>query len=175
MELYTRIKTTSEDFFGTVDLKTDKQTFEKEIYAKLDPSIRVKLRNTGVTIQQNIYTGYDTEYKAISVKDNQLLSVQMCVNARIIIKFPNNKDFKISRVGSLTSDVYELKGCKIMDQAILENRINRCIQQVRKMLNYTVIDESMKNIVKKLKDLGYPYIEDNKQFTFAFDRTPINQ
>lgn len=72
-------------------MKTDFQLFSKELSKNLDRSIRHKLRKQGLTISQNIYTGFDTEYTSLAeypVALNKLLSAQLAVTTRTRLKLP---------------------------------------------------------------------------------------
>jgi hypothetical protein len=82
----------------------------KEILNKLDPSIRVYLKKSGISILLNTYTGYDTEYQNVDSRTNKLLSVQLAVSSRILVKIPLNKiNYKISAVDVSKGSLYDLK------------------------------------------------------------------
>lgn len=73
------------------NLKTDYQIFSKELSRRLDSNIRFKLRKQGLTVSQNIYTGFDTEYASstqIPVPLNKILSAQLAVTTRTRLKLP---------------------------------------------------------------------------------------
>jgi len=42
----------------------------------INPSVRESLRQRGITVTENIYCGYDTEYKNLDMNKNQILSAQ---------------------------------------------------------------------------------------------------
>lgn len=73
----------------------------------LDPTIARRLRKVGITITQNVYVGYDTEYELSDVKKNknELLSTQIAGNSRIIVKLPHEVPFKVEYLHPLTSEV----------------------------------------------------------------------
>jgi hypothetical protein len=60
-----------------------------------------------VTVIQNIYTGFDTEYELsdYSKSINKLISTQMAVQTRTMIKLPLYKPFDISFVHPLTFEI----------------------------------------------------------------------
>ena len=158
------------------DISSDYQTLSKEVYSKLDSSIRTKLQKKGITVMQNIYTGFDTEYKNIDLKYNKLLSIQMAVNTKILLKLPIvDEDYYFSSVETLTGKVNPINCAseKIKYENILDE-INISIKEVR-MLKYKTIDESINLLIKNLKLKNVPYIIKNESIIFAFDRTPIQQ
>jgi hypothetical protein len=75
------------------DTFTDFKVLARSLFLKLDPSIRTKLVKRGVSIIQNIYTGFDSEFKNINLTLNKLLSVQLAVTTKTILKIPLNSDF----------------------------------------------------------------------------------
>lgn len=70
------------------DFQADLINLNRELYGKIDPSLRNKIQKRGITIFQNIYTGFDTEYQNKDTKTNRLLSVQLAVNTHTFIKIP---------------------------------------------------------------------------------------
>src|SRR5690348_12537646 len=118
--MYTNLIKLSEQDFPTLESYLDKKVLEKELYTKIDPSIRIKTRNRGLSLIQNIYSGYDSEYKAKDAKNNDLLSVQLAVNTKTLLKVPNNKLYSLSALNTLTDDSYELKNIKGLNVLLLE-------------------------------------------------------
>src|SRR5947209_1469094 len=154
------------------DIFSDYQTLSKEVYSKLDSSIRTKLQKKGITIIQNIYTGFDTEFKNIDLKYNELLSVQLALNTKILLKLPIvDEDYYFSSVETLTGKVFPINCTseKVKYEDILEE-INISIKEIR-MLKYKTIDESINFLIKNLKLKNVPYIIKNESIIFVFDRT----
>lgn len=58
------------------DLIVDLKTYAIKLYGNLNPSIRESLRQRGMSVAENIYCGFDTEYKNIDMKSNKILSAQ---------------------------------------------------------------------------------------------------
>jgi hypothetical protein len=160
--------------YPTKEIFLDTKVLEKELYSRLDPSIREKLKNKGISIIQNIYTGYDSEYKAIDAKNNELLSVQLAVNTKTLLKLPNNKAYSITKLNTLTGEVYDVSYSIYLDAQLLEKEINKCIKRIRLLSNFQIIDDSVERIVKSLIKEGVRYIENDKEFIFTFERTPID-
>jgi hypothetical protein len=91
------------------DLQANYLNLQKELHSKLDPSIRKSLQKRGLTVLKNIFTGFDTEYTNIDQKYNELLSVQLSVSSRIVLKIPRNRIYSLSNVHSLSNRDYPLK------------------------------------------------------------------
>lgn len=75
------------------DLSTEVKTFEKELTGSLDSTIRLKLRKQGISITQNIYCGFDTEYQNIDTFKNKLLSAQLSLSTQTILKLSLKKEY----------------------------------------------------------------------------------
>lgn len=58
------------------DLIEDLKTYSDKFHGRLNPSIRESMRQRGITISENVYCGFDTEYKNIDMKKNKILSAQ---------------------------------------------------------------------------------------------------
>lgn len=84
-------KNCSPDF----DLYVKFNCLEMYLFSKLDYSIITKLINRGITVIENVYIGFDTEYKNIESKTNKLLSVQ--IKIFLVIVSNKIKFLKISR------------------------------------------------------------------------------
>lgn len=78
------------DKMDTVDTdeKADYIVLANELYSKLEPSLRAQIQKRGVSIIQNTYTGFDTEYCNLTSTTNKLLSAQLAVNSKTILKIP---------------------------------------------------------------------------------------
>jgi hypothetical protein len=89
------------------DQKADLKNLIQKLYSLLDPSIRIKIQKRGISVIQNIYTGYDSEFYLKDPRKhlNELLSLQLALNTRTIVKIPLLKPFEISYVHPLSSKV----------------------------------------------------------------------
>jgi hypothetical protein len=89
------------------DSSTDLLTLKHILIQKLDPFIRLQVKKRGVTIFQNVYTGFDTEYELEDYHKslNKLISTQIAVQSRTIIKVPLYKPLDISYIHPLTSEI----------------------------------------------------------------------
>jgi len=58
------------------DLIEDLKTYSEIFHGRLNPTIRESMRQRGLTISENVYCGFDTEYKNVDMKSNTILSAQ---------------------------------------------------------------------------------------------------
>jgi len=155
------------------DLMADLQVLSKDIFSKIDPSIRVKMQKRGISVIQNIYTGFDTEYKNIDLKYNKLVSVQLAINTKSLLKIPMYSEYELSTINTLTGELYKVdKSKKDFNFFMVEKAINRCIKEIR-FLKYKSNDTSISILIEGLKRLNYPYMEKDENFVFSFPRTAI--
>jgi hypothetical protein len=107
------------------DMRADLKNLILKLYSRLDPSIRLKIQKRGVTVIQNIYTGYDSEYVLKDARKhlNKLLSVQLALNTRTIIKIPLYEPYEISYIHPLTSSIYKFYQIQSLNNSVptLEN------------------------------------------------------
>lgn len=155
------------------DLMANLQVLSKDIFSKIDPSIRVKIQKRGISVIQNIYTGFDTEYKNIDLKYNKLVSVQLAINTKSLLKIPKYSEYELSTLNTLTGEVYKVdKSKKDFNFFMVEKAINRCINEIR-FLKYKSNDSSISILIEGLIRLNFPYMETDDNFVFSFPRTPI--
>jgi hypothetical protein len=90
-----------------LDTLADLECLNANLIDSLDPFLKVQIRKRGVSIIQNIYTGFDTEYETIDVGKNlnKIISVQIAVQTRTLVKVPLNTIQDISYVHPLTSEI----------------------------------------------------------------------
>lgn len=154
-----------------VDKSSDFENLGKKLLQTLDPSIREKLQKRGISVIQNVYTGFDTEYHLKSEEKylNHLLSVQLAVNTRLIVKLPKYTDFKLAYVHPLTSEV--LPVAKNPKLSTIESSINLCIKTIR-TLKFNTNDAVVNHIIQTLKKQeGIKYFEDKSSYVFGFPHT----
>jgi hypothetical protein len=155
------------------DLMADLQVISKDIFSKIDPSIRVKMQKRGISVIQKIDTGFDTEYKNIDLKYNKLVSVQLAINTKSLLKVPKYSEYELSTINTLTDEGYKVdKSKKDFNFIMVEKAINKCINGIR-FLKYKSNDSSISILIEGLKHLNYPYQENDDNFVFSFPRTPI--
>lgn len=98
------------DCEGYHDTLVDLESLQVTIVSFLDPYLRFQVQKRGITVIQNTYTGFDTEYELTDpVKClNKLVSVQRAVQGRMLIKVPLYRTYDISYIHPLTSDITNL-------------------------------------------------------------------
>lgn len=86
-----------------VDLKNLKLS----LVSRIDPSIRVQVVKKGISIIQNTYNGFDSEYELIDYtkSKNKLVSFQTAQRSRTLLKIPLNYSYDISYVHPITSEL----------------------------------------------------------------------
>jgi hypothetical protein len=80
---------------------------KSQMFAKLDPFIRFQLQKRGVTIIQNSYVGFDTEFEMENQQkhQNKLVSSQIAVQSRTLIKVPLYTIQDVSYIHPLTNEI----------------------------------------------------------------------
>jgi len=145
------------------------------LFNKMDPSLRDKLMKRGVSMSLNTNVGFDTEYVQEGSITNTLVSAQLAVNSRVLLKIPFNKPYEFASVDSLRGGRHDFsKTSKKIDyESILTNL--RLRMDFLRMLKYGVSDYSLGLIINTLKERGYPYSVSLERdlITFAFPRTAV--
>ena len=78
-----------------------------KLFAKLDPFLRFQLQKRGVTIIQNSFVGFDTEYEFENHQQhkNKLVSSQLAVQSRTLVKVPLYTIQDITYIHPLTNEI----------------------------------------------------------------------
>lgn len=156
------------------DLLADFKTLSRNIFSKIDPSLRIKMQKRGVSVIQNVYTGFDTEYKNKDIKFNELISVQLAVNTKTLLKIPKYSEYELSTLNTLTGEEYKIdvSNEKDFNFFMIERTLNRCINEIR-FLTYKKNDVSISILIEGLQRLNIPFIEKGDAFVFSFPRSSI--
>src|SRR6059058_5854754 len=156
------------------DKHRDIEFFIKEIFNKLDPSIRYHLRKGGLSILMNTYTGFDSEYQNLDSQHNKLLSVQLAVGSRLILKMPlRGKEYILSKLDPLKGTLYIQKTfLDSVDYSKITTYLTERINKLRE-LNFKSFDESIETLDKGLRELGIPFICTDRQVIFKFNNSTI--
>src|SRR5438128_8132132 len=132
------------------DLIANYENLSGVIYEKIDPSIRIKIQKRGLSIIQNIYTGFDTEY--VNKGDpmlNELISVQLAVNTKTLLKIPKYTEYELSTLNVQTGEEHKIN--KSRDENfkyyMVENSLVRCIKEIRS-LRYKKNDLSISILIE---------------------------
>lgn len=159
-----------------IDALEDLKEKEKELYGRLDPSIRHFLTKRGLSIRENVYVGFDTEFTRDSegVDRNKLVSVQLAVNTKSYITVPKVIKYQISTLEDTTGKLIFLnKSSNKFNYSKVETSIQSCVERVRRM-KYGDSDSGVFILNECLKYVkGLNYTESNDHTTFALPRTTI--
>jgi hypothetical protein len=158
------------------DLQSDLQNLNKILYGKIDPSLRNQIHKRGVTILQNIYTGFDTEYINQDVKSNRMLSAQLAVSTHTFIKIPVKKVYSLGTLGTLNQQEFIQKRFDKGSYNFhkVENSLNGLINKIRKV-RFNNHDQSINILIDGLIQKGYKYYEKDNFYIFSIPITPIEK
>lgn len=158
------------------DFAADYQTLIKDIYTKIDPSIRVNLRKSGLNVIQNIYTGFDTEYYYKNGLENELLSAQLAVNTRTYLKVPMVERYEVCEVEPLKSIKRKILKCSTFRYDMFEDNVDRVINELRKLkypFNDYVLNILKLNFLKLAEKQIVDIFTTPAYFVVSLPRTPI--
>lgn len=96
MEIY---KDGIEDILGELD------TLKTNFKSRLEQYLNLQIQVRGISIIENTYMGFDTEYQLKDEKKflNDLVSVQTAIQRRFLLRMPLYHPYDISYVHPLTS------------------------------------------------------------------------
>jgi hypothetical protein len=156
--LVVSIKTECADKFDLNDVEihtdflVDLNNTSKRILRMINPDIKNRMSNKGLSIILNTLIGFDTEYNHISTGDlkNKLLSIQLAGTTGLVLKTPvvsvyKKSDFKIAS----TMNSNEKKMC-----GYLHNSIASMISNIRLKL-YKENDLLLEAFTKKLEQMDF--------------------
>jgi hypothetical protein len=161
------------------DLNSDLIALQTKLINSIDPYIRRKILKKGISIIQNVYTGFDTEYENIDSETNRLLSVQIASTSRCILKIPVlniNAPIMDDEIPHEKVSIPE-KGIKknVFNELLFINSLNYNIRSYRRKFNK--YDSSLEDLVNGLKTLSQlnpiKYKITNGEHFFMFPTKPI--
>lgn len=93
-----------------LELFSELKCLKEKLYSRLDQYLKVLVKNKGITIIKNTYTGFNTEFEEdqFTTNKNKLLFVQPSVQRRIIMNLANVEPLYISYIHTHTSAVREV-------------------------------------------------------------------
>lgn len=152
---------------------TDLNQLEKELCGMLDSMLRLKTRKQGITLTQNIYCGFDSEYKKIDMRFNRLLSVQLALSTQSTLKLPLNPEFNFG-YKSKSGEIIHEQGSKILDIEKVLGEIRRGIKTYR-TLKFGGHDDSLTRLIIGIKESGKSYITDQEFMHVIYTNTRVKQ
>lgn len=155
-----------------------------DLVHRLEPYLRLQIQKRGISITQNTYTGFDTEYELLNFQKslNRLVSIQLAVQTRTLVKIPLYSCLDLSYVNPLSSDItsyykpeYSMfdsdeDSGKLSELNILNESMKGCIDKIRRLC-YQNSDEVNLVLIETFKNTpGVTYFEDSKrdQIVFSF-------
>lgn len=141
---------------------------ERELYERLDPSIRHHLQKRGISIKENIYIGFDTEFAKYNSVENCLVSVQLAVNTKTYVQIPRVKSYKVSILDEKTNRlINQNQNSDSFNYLKLELSIQKCIERARR-LKYAEYDRGMLIMSESLKLIqGLSYYDKDDYTIFS--------
>lgn len=157
-----------------IDVLSDLKVKESELYLMLDPSIRHHIQKRGISVKENIYIGFDTEFIKKDLELNELISTQLAVTTRTSIQIPRVTKYQISKIDEDTNElIKEKKNSSIFNYKKIETSIQMCINGIRKVkfeqhdVKVLVLTEGLKMIK------GLNYFEHEEKIVFSLPRSLI--
>ena len=153
------------------DYLTEFRYYEQELYSRLDTSIRYHIQKRGLSIKENVYVGFDTEYTQITPTTNRLVSSQLAVSCKILLHVPKQRVYELSHLDETTRRLVEVKLSKKFKK--VEFSVKGCIEKIRN-LKHGLYDESVKILTEGLKVIrGLSYYEGDESLVFSFPSTAV--
>lgn len=154
------------------DLIADLELLERELYGRLDPSVRLHLQKKGMSIKQNTYIGYDSEFTNKTMELNNLISIQLAVTTKTYVQIPKTVPYTLSTMDG-NKVIKMKKSSSIFNYPKIETSIRMCVSEIR-VLKYGKNDESMLVLTECLKMVkGLSYAEKDDYTVFSLPRSVI--
>ena len=100
----------------------------------MDPSIRKSLQKQGVSLIQNLETGFDTEYVNKDMLTNKIISVQIAQHLQCYLKLPLPSRYKLCKINPVTEAKYPVKITKSFNFGLIETIIANHVEWIRLIL-----------------------------------------
>lgn len=156
------------------DLALNLKNQERELYGRLDPSIRHHLQKRGISIKENTYIGFDTEFTTKKLEENTLISAQLAVTTKTYLKLPRTYPYRTSMLDETTNKLLNLNNeSTVFNYKKIEASIQMCVNEVRK-LKYRKHDESIFVLSESLRLIkGLSYFEHEDHIIYSLPRSLI--
>lgn len=156
------------------DLISDLTVALRILKQKIDPSIRSQFRKGSLTLERNIFVGYDTEYQNIDLGKVDLLTAQFAVNKRLILTVPIPVDYSLSKLHTLTSECFDKVLPNSINKDSIEFDINKLIKKYR-LIKYKDYDLSILNLIAYLQYKDYSFDRNTNKISFYLKRSHTTQ
>jgi len=97
----------------SLELLEDLECCKVDLLSRMDQYLKMQIQKRGITVIQNTYAGFDTEYVIKEGDLNELVSAQVAVYERTILKIPLYHAYNISYINPLSSEVSDIYVNKI--------------------------------------------------------------
>jgi hypothetical protein len=156
------------------DVYTDLKNKERELFSKLDPSIRLFLIKKGISVKDYVNIGFDTEFTKSGFERNRIVSSQLAISTKTYMLIPRCESYKLSRVDEVSNKLTFLpKSSSNFNYSKIETSIQNCVGKIRG-LKYGKYDVSMLVLCESLKIVkGLNYFEQDDFTVFGFPRSSI--
>ena len=108
-------------------IRSNFQTFKIWCHSRLDNGLKQHLTRGRISITNEVYTGFDTEYVPLDFGKNKLVSAQLSITGCLKIKVPLNRTFIFEGVSTLTSERYFKETPRFDSVGSILNYINKLI------------------------------------------------
>lgn len=158
---------------GLEDLE-DLKVLEQDIYTMLDPSIRHHIQKLGISLKENTYIGFDTEFIKKDLELNEMVSAQLAVTTKTYVVIHKTNAYCISHIDETSNRVVKQQTSSIdLNYKKIEMSIQQVITAIRK-LKYSQHDLSMLSLIESLKVIkGLEYTEQEDKIVFSLPRSII--
>jgi len=141
------LQTPDDSYYDLMELRV-------QIFQKLDPSIRKSLQKRGITLLQNVETGFDTEYVNKDLVTNKLLSVQLAQVVQMYLKLPLINAYELRYINPSNEAEYPVKKTNRFAYNLVESIIDNHIVLLRR-LSFGDLDTKLLNLINILKQEPY--------------------
>ena len=159
------------------------QEMRQTIINRLDSYLKFQIQRRSITILQNTYTGFDTEFELENEKKhlNKLLSIQLANQTRTLIKIPLYSILDLSYIHPLTSEISQnseqiSEDSQVSESQVLNASLKTVISKIRNAKDFNSCVNISFSLIDLLKTVqGIKWYEDHKrdQIVFAFPLTPL--
>lgn len=157
-----------------IELIADFRVYERDLYGKLDPSIRFYLQKRGISIREHINVGFDTEFTKSGPETNCLVSAQLAISTKSYLLIPRIEPYKLSTIDEQTNKltpIGRLSGD--LNYSKLETSIQCCIESIRR-IKYFKNDTGMLILTESLRLIkGLSYFDHDCYTVFSLPRSVI--
>lgn len=155
---------------GCVDLKVDLANIRKSILRMINPDIRERVSNRGLSITLSSLVGYDSEYELNSSSRmvNDLLSIQLAGSTGAVLKIPvvskySKKDLNIG---------YTLNKDEVKLGNIFHNSISVVVDNIRRIL-YENNDKLLRDLIDLLDNKRVKKVIIDSYLVYSFDKSNV--